>query len=97
MARWRISRNTGDSSTERRINQPTKISTMENRNGTRQPQAAKLSADIRAIVASDIFLDRVKNLGINAYGNAPSELRAWMTKEMARWKEVAQASNIKGD
>ncbi len=65
--------------------------------GTPEPIVDKLSADIRAIVASDIFLDRVKNLGINAYGNAPSELRAWMTKEMARWKEVAQASNIKGD
>src|SRR5262249_54042034 len=56
-----------------------------------------LSADIRAIVASDAFLERVKNLGINSYGNTPAELRAWMTKEMARWKEVAQASNIKAD
>jgi tripartite-type tricarboxylate transporter receptor subunit TctC len=65
--------------------------------GTPGPIIEKLSADIRAIVASDAFLDRVKNLGINSYGNTPAELRAWMTKEMARWKEVAQASNIKGD
>jgi tripartite-type tricarboxylate transporter receptor subunit TctC len=64
---------------------------------TPAPIVEKLSADIRAIVVSDAFLDRVKNLGINSYGNTPAELRAWMTKEMARWKEVAQASNIKGD
>lgn len=65
--------------------------------GTPVPIVEKLSADIRAIVASDTFLERVKNLGINAFGNSPSDLRAWMTKEMARWKEVAQASNIKAE
>jgi len=65
--------------------------------GTPAPTVEKLSADVRAIVASDAFLERVKNLGINAYGNSPTELRAWMTKEMARWKEVAQASNIKAE
>jgi tripartite-type tricarboxylate transporter receptor subunit TctC len=64
---------------------------------TPEPIVEKLSADIRAIVASDVFLERVKNLGINAYGNTPSDLRAWMTKEIARWKEVAQASNIKAE
>jgi len=64
---------------------------------TPPPIVEKLSADVRAIVGSDAFLERVKNLGINAYGNTPAELRAWMTKEMARWKDVAQASNIKAD
>ena len=64
---------------------------------TPAPIVDKLSADVRAIVASEAFLERVKYLGINAYGNTPAELRAWMTKEMARWKEVAQASNIKAD
>src|SRR3954471_2152843 len=64
---------------------------------TPEPIVEKLSADIRAIVASDVFLERVKNLGINAYGNTPSDLRAWMTKEIVRWKEVAHASNIKAE
>jgi len=64
---------------------------------SKAPIVEKLSADVRAIVGSDAFLERVKNLGINAYGNTPAELRAWMTKEMARWKDVAQASNIKAD
>ncbi len=65
--------------------------------GTPAPIVEKLSADIRAIVASDAFLDRVKNLGINAYGNTPAELGAWMAKEIARWQEVAKAANIKAE
>ena len=65
--------------------------------GTPQPILEKLSADIRAVVASDAFKDRTKNLGIDAYGNTPAELSAWMTKEIARWKEVATAANIKAE
>lgn len=64
---------------------------------TPMPVLEKLSADIRAIVASDAFKDKTKNLGINAYGNTPAELSAWMTREIARWKEVARAANIKAE
>jgi tripartite-type tricarboxylate transporter receptor subunit TctC len=65
--------------------------------GTPAPVIQKLSADIRAVVASEAFLDRVKNLGINAYGNTPAELGAWMAREIARWQEVAKAANIKAE
>jgi tripartite-type tricarboxylate transporter receptor subunit TctC len=65
--------------------------------GTPAPIVEKLSADVRAIVASDAFLERVKNLGINAYGNTPAELGAWMAEQIARWKQVARASNIKAE
>jgi len=57
----------------------------------------KLSADIRAVVNSEAFRERVKNLGINAYGNSPAELAAWMRAEIARWQEVAKAANLKAD
>jgi tripartite-type tricarboxylate transporter receptor subunit TctC len=63
--------------------------------GTPSPILERLSADIRAIVASDAFRDKTKNLGINAYGNTPSELSAWMLREIERWKDVVKASNIK--
>ena len=33
-----------------------------------------LSADIRAVVESEAFRDKTKNLGINSYGNSPQEL-----------------------
>jgi tripartite-type tricarboxylate transporter receptor subunit TctC len=65
--------------------------------GTPAPVIEKLSADIHAVVGSEAFQDRVKNLGINAYGNSPAELGAWMAKEIARWQEVAKAANIKAE
>ena len=49
--------------------------------GTPAPIVEKLSADIRAVV--DVrrrSAERTKNLGINAYGNTPAELSAWMTR-----------------
>src|SRR6188508_2643821 len=36
--------------------------------GTPAPIVERLSADIRAIVASEAFREKTKNLGINAYG-----------------------------
>ena len=57
----------------------------------------KLSADIRAVVNSETFRERVKHLGINAYGNTPAELDAWMAREIARWQQVAKAANLKAD
>jgi tripartite-type tricarboxylate transporter receptor subunit TctC len=57
----------------------------------------KLSADIRAVVGSEAFRERTKHLGINAYGNTPAELSAWMRGEIARWQQVAKAANLKAD
>ncbi len=57
----------------------------------------KLSADIRAVVSSEAFREKTKHLGINAFGNTPAELSAWMRSEIARWQEVAKAANLKAD
>jgi tripartite-type tricarboxylate transporter receptor subunit TctC len=65
--------------------------------GTPAPIVEKLSSDIRAVVGAEAFRERTKHLGINVYGNTPAELSAWMLREIARWKEVAKASNIKAD
>ena len=34
---------------------------------------------------------------LNAYGNPPAEISAWMTREIARWQDVARAANIKAE
>jgi tripartite-type tricarboxylate transporter receptor subunit TctC len=65
--------------------------------GVPQPVLDKLSADIRAVVSSDAFREKTKHLGINAYGNTPAELSAWMRTEIARWQQVAKAANLKSD
>ena len=53
--------------------------------------------NIRAVVNSPEFADKVRNLGIFPLGNTPQELDAWMRKEIARWAEIAKAANIKAD
>jgi tripartite-type tricarboxylate transporter receptor subunit TctC len=55
----------------------------------------KLSADIRAVVASPQFAERTRNLGIDARGNSPAELDAWMRTEIAKWAQIARDANIK--
>jgi tripartite-type tricarboxylate transporter receptor subunit TctC len=81
----------------RSINELMAFNAVVTQGGTPAPVIEKLSADIRAVVGSEAFQDRVKNLGINAYGNSPAELGAWMAKEIARWQEVAKAANIKAE
>ena len=65
--------------------------------GVPAPVLDKVSADIRAVVNSPEFADKVRNLGIFPLGNTPQELDAWMRKEIARWAEIAKAANIKAD
>ena len=57
----------------------------------------KLSADIRAVVNSPEFARQDPQSRHPRYGNTPQELRAWMAQEIARWKEIAKAANIKAD
>jgi len=65
--------------------------------GVPAPVLDKLSADIRLVVNSGEFADRVRHLGISPAGNTPQELDAWMRREMLRWGEIAKAANIKAD
>ncbi|MFL5229185.1 MAG: Bug family tripartite tricarboxylate transporter substrate binding protein [Microvirga sp.] len=65
--------------------------------GVPAPVLDKTSADIRAVVNSPEFADKVRNLGIFPLGNTAQELDAWMRKEIARWAEIAKAANIKAD
>jgi tripartite-type tricarboxylate transporter receptor subunit TctC len=56
---------------------------------------ARLSADIRAVVGSREFAERTANLGIDAWGNTPAELDAWMRGEMEKWAQIVRQGNIK--
>jgi tripartite-type tricarboxylate transporter receptor subunit TctC len=57
----------------------------------------KLADDIRAVVNSNAFADKVRHLGIFPLGNTPAELDAWMREQIARWQEIATAANLKAD
>jgi tripartite-type tricarboxylate transporter receptor subunit TctC len=65
--------------------------------GVPAPVLDKLSGDIRAVVNSKEFADKVSHLGIFPLGNTPRELDAWMHKEIARWKEIATAADLKAE
>ena len=65
--------------------------------GVPAPVLDKVSADIRAVVNSPKFAEKVRHLGIFPLGNTPQELDAWMREQIARWAEIAKASNIKAD
>jgi tripartite-type tricarboxylate transporter receptor subunit TctC len=65
--------------------------------GIPRPVLEKLSADIRAVVDSRAFAERTANLGIDAKGNTPVELEAWMRGEIDKWTRIVRAANIKGE
>jgi tripartite-type tricarboxylate transporter receptor subunit TctC len=65
--------------------------------GVQAPVLDKLSGDIRAVVNSQEFAEKVRHLGIFPAGNTPQELDLWMREQIARWAEIAKAANIKAD
>jgi tripartite-type tricarboxylate transporter receptor subunit TctC len=60
-----------------------------------KPIVDKLATDIRAVVLSQEFAERTKNLGIDPKAMMPEELGAWVQSEIVRWRGIAQAANIK--
>jgi tripartite-type tricarboxylate transporter receptor subunit TctC len=65
--------------------------------GVPAPVLNKLSADIRSVINSAEFSERVRHLGIFPSGNTPQELEGWMREQIARWREIATAADIKAD
>ncbi|MDJ0389177.1 tripartite tricarboxylate transporter substrate binding protein [Roseomonas sp. E05] len=56
--------------------------------------ARKISADLRAVVASGAFAARVRPLGVEPEPSTAEELQAFLQAEMARWREVAKTADI---
>jgi len=65
--------------------------------GVPAPLLDRLAADIRAVVNSAEFADKVRHLGIFPLGNTPAELDAWMREQIVRWQEIATAANLNAD
>jgi tripartite-type tricarboxylate transporter receptor subunit TctC len=56
---------------------------------------AKISADVQAVVRSREFGEKMKSIGGEAAASTPEELSAHIAREIAKWKEVAKAANIR--
>jgi tripartite-type tricarboxylate transporter receptor subunit TctC len=57
----------------------------------------KISADIRSVVSSQEFAEKVAPLGVFPKATSPRELDAMIRKEIERWTAIAKAANITVD
>jgi tripartite-type tricarboxylate transporter receptor subunit TctC len=65
--------------------------------GVPVPLLEQLSADIRAVVSSPGFEERVMQLGVRPTPMSRMELEAFFEREMAKWRDVARAAHISLD
>lgn len=54
----------------------------------------KINKDIQKIYANPDFRKGLENLGMTPVGNSPSEARAYISKEKARWDKVINTAKI---
>jgi tripartite-type tricarboxylate transporter receptor subunit TctC len=57
----------------------------------------KISGDIRSVVSSQEFADKVRPLGVFPQSTTPQELDALFRKEIERWSAIVKAANIQID
>jgi len=57
----------------------------------------EISADIRSVVSSPEFAEKVAPLGVFPKATTPLELDAMIRKEIERWTAIAKAANITVD
>ena len=67
----RISSTTGDSSTPVRIHQPSTVSPMDSRNGTRQPHCKNASPGAITVISASTPEDNNSPVGTPTWGPAP--------------------------
>ena len=65
--------------------------------GTPQPVVEKISADVRAIVTSATFVEKVRPFGVTPQAMTPLEIDAWVRDEIARWHQIVKSANLKTD
>ena len=67
------------------------------RAGLPAPVLGKLSADIRAVVASPEFHDRTRALGVEPAGSTPEETDRYLHNEIRKWSDIVRKANLKLD
>jgi tripartite-type tricarboxylate transporter receptor subunit TctC len=67
------------------------------RAGLPVPVLDKLSADIRAVVASPEFHDRTRALGVEPAGSTPEETDRYLHNEIRKWSDIVRKANLKLD
>jgi tripartite-type tricarboxylate transporter receptor subunit TctC len=65
--------------------------------GTPRDIVAKLSAEIARIVQLPDVRERLVGMGVDPLGNSPEQVADWIRKEIARYRPVVRAGNIRAE
>jgi len=65
--------------------------------GTPSPVLARLNDEVRRIVASSAFKERLSEMGAEPQTNTNAEFAAFIASEMRKWAAVARAANVRLD
>jgi len=65
--------------------------------GTPRPVVAKLSAEVARIVRLPDVRDKLVGMGVDPLGNSPEQVAEWIRAELARYRPVVRAANIKAE
>jgi tripartite-type tricarboxylate transporter receptor subunit TctC len=63
--------------------------------GTPRDVVAKINAAIVEALRKPDVIEKMKAVGLDAYGNTPDEFTAWINKDLRRWAKVIQDANVK--
>jgi tripartite-type tricarboxylate transporter receptor subunit TctC len=64
---------------------------------TPAPIIARVSADVGAILREPAIVRRIEEMGAVADPNTPEQYAAFIRSEIAKWREVARAANVRLD
>jgi tripartite-type tricarboxylate transporter receptor subunit TctC len=64
---------------------------------TPQGVVEKISGDVRAIVTSASFVEKVRPFGVTPQAMTPREIDAWVRDEVARWQQIVTSANLKAE
>jgi tripartite-type tricarboxylate transporter receptor subunit TctC len=62
--------------------------------GTPEPILAKLRGEIQAMMKEPVIMDRIASFGLKAAYLSGEDYRAFMVRDLERWKGVAKAANV---
>jgi len=65
--------------------------------GTPKSIVQRLNADFRKLLSRPDVARRLADFGIEPEGNSPEEFEAYIRSEIARWRKVARAANVRLD
>lgn len=65
--------------------------------GTSRPIIDRIAAEVQKAVRDPAVAERLAKIGVDPLGSTPAELAATMQADIAQWRTVIQAANIRAE